>query len=322
MVYLGIDVGGTKSVAWLCDAGGHVLGVGHGPSAVRQGDNYDVMTEVLEDITHQTLQQAGLTKSDIVSACFGISGFDWESQRQAHLKAIDRVGLSKQVALVNDTLLVLHAGSSTGSGIAVIAGTGCNCVGQMADGRFGRAVGEGFIMGEGAGAMELVLQAKYAIAAAWTQAGPPTILTERLIAHLGATDPTDLIEGIITKRYQLRAEAAPLVFEAAHNGDAVALNLVLWAADALSSMVFGVARQMHATDEAVEIVMGGSFFKAGPILIEPLKAQILSEMRQARFVHLNESPVIGAVLLAMRTHGLPPDVIAAAREYLLAEEVD
>jgi N-acetylglucosamine kinase-like BadF-type ATPase len=278
------------------------------------------MAQVLDDITGQALQQAGLVKRDVVSACFGISGFDWESQRQAHLDAINRVGLSAQITLVNDTLLVLHAGGSTGSGMALIAGTGCNCIGQMADGRFGRAVGEGFVMGEGAGAMELVLQARYAVAAAWTRAGPPTRLTERFMAHLGATDPTDMIEGLVTKRYRLWAEAAPLVFEAAHEGDAVALDLVLWAADALSSMVFGVARQMHATDEAVEIVLGGSFFKAGPMLIEPLRAHVLSEMPRARFVRLDASPVIGAVLLAMRAQDLPAEVLIAARESLLAKE--
>jgi N-acetylglucosamine kinase-like BadF-type ATPase len=88
MVYLGVDVGGTKSVAWLCDADGRVLGVGRGPSAVRQGDNYAVMARVLDDITRHALHQAGLEKPDIVAACFGMSGFDWESQRQAHLDAI------------------------------------------------------------------------------------------------------------------------------------------------------------------------------------------------------------------------------------------
>jgi N-acetylglucosamine kinase-like BadF-type ATPase len=317
MVYLGVDVGGTKSIAWLCDADGHVLGVGRGPSAVRQGDNYAVMVRVLDDITRHALHQAGLEKPDIVAACFGMSGFDWESQRQAHLAAIATVNLAAHITLVNDTLLVMHAGSTSGSGIALVAGTFCNCIGQTADGRTGRAVGEGFLVGEGAGAMELVLQAKYAVAAAWTQAGPPTVLTDRFMAHLGATDPTDMIEGLVTKRYTLGAAAAPLVVAAAHAGDEVAQRLVVWAADALSSMVFGVARQMQATNEDIEIITGGSFFKAGPILIEPLRARVLSEITGARFVHFDGQPVIGAVLLAMRSDNLPPERMVAARERLL-----
>ncbi|MEM8535467.1 MAG: BadF/BadG/BcrA/BcrD ATPase family protein [Chloroflexota bacterium] len=317
MVYLGVDVGGAKSVAWLCDTDSHVLGVGQGPSGVRRGDNYDVMVQVLNDITDQALQQAGLEKLDIVSACFGISGYDWESQRQPHLDAIAQVNLNAHITLVNDTLLVLHAGSESGAGIALIAGTSCNCIGQMLDGRAGRAVGEGFIMGEGAGAIELVLQAKYAVAAAWTQSGSPTMLTEQFVAHLGASDPTDLIEGLVTGRYRLRADAAPLVFEAAQAGDDIAHRLVLWAAESLASMVFGVARQMHITDEAVEIVTGGSFFKAGPILIESLQTLVLGELGGVRFTHVEAQPVLGAVLLAMRNDNLDADVIAMARERML-----
>lgn len=317
MVYLGVDVGGTKSVAWLCDTDGHVLGVAHGPPGVRRGNNYDVMAQVLNDITEQALQQAGLEKQNIVSACFGISGYDWESQRQPHLDAISTINLNAHITLVNDTLLVLHAGSESGAGIALIAGTSCNCIGQMSDGRTGRAVGEGFIMGEGAGAVELVLQAKYAVAAAWTQTGSPTMLTEQFVAHLGASDPTDMIEGLVTGRYRLRADAAPLVFEAAQVGDDVARRLVLWAAEALASMVFGVARQMYITDEAVEIVTGGSFFKAGPILVDSLRAAVLGEIEGARFTHVEAQPVIGAVLMAMRSDNLDADVIALARERML-----
>ncbi|NDJ52592.1 MAG: hypothetical protein GYB68_05845 [Chloroflexi bacterium] len=316
MVYLGIDIGGTKSVAWLSDGDGHVLAVGRGPAGDRQ-DDYDVMVDVMKDITGQALQAAGLEKSDIVSACFGISGFDWESQRQDHLDAISQIGLDAQITLVNDTLLVLHGGSQSGSGIALIAGTGCNCMGQTADGRFGRAVGRGFVVGEGAGAMDIVVQARYAVAAAWTLTGPQTILTERFIEHLGARDATDMIEGIVTQRYKLWTEAAPIVFEAAHAGDQVAHRLVLWSAEALATMVFGVARQMQVMDEEIDIITGGGFFKAGPILIEPLQAHILAEIKGARFVHFEAQPVIGAVLLAMRRDDLAADRIIAARERLI-----
>jgi N-acetylglucosamine kinase-like BadF-type ATPase len=128
-----------------------------------------------------------------------------------------------------------------------------------------------------------------------------------------------MIEGLVTGRYRLRADAAPLVFEAAHAGDAVAQGLIEWAAEALASMVFGVARQMQATGEAVEIVLGGSFFKAGPILIDPLKAHILAEVPAAQFVHVDADPVVGAVLLAMRCDGLANAAILSARTHLLTQ---
>ncbi|NOK80933.1 MAG: hypothetical protein GFH27_549287n14 [Chloroflexi bacterium AL-W] len=117
--------------------------------------------------------------------------------------------------------------------------------------------------------------------------------------------------------YRLRADAASLVFEVAHAGDDVARRLVPWAVEALASMVFGVARQMHISHEEVEIVTGGSFFMAGPILIEPLRTAILNEIGGVRFTHVEAQPVLGAMLLAMRNDHLNADVIAVARRRML-----
>ncbi len=188
----------------------------------------------------------------------------------------------------------------------------------MADGRSGRVVGEGHLFGEGAGASELIFQTKHAIAAAWTLAGPPTMLTEMFMSYTGAADADDMIEGLVTQRYTLKPDAAPLVFEAARAGDGVARDLVQWAARALASMVHGVARQMQATGEGVDIVMGGGFFKAGTILTDPMKASIRAEIPDAQFVHLTAPPVAGAILLAMGRDGVSDADIATARTCLLA----
>lgn len=316
-IYVGVDIGGTKSMAWLCDSAGRVLGTGLAGAGERRGDDYSVMAQVLNEITTQATNEAGIRKADITTACFGISGYDWPSQRQPHLDTIAKIGLDARIELVNDVLLVLHAGSESGSGIALIAGTYCNCLGRMADGRSGRVVGEGHLFGEGAGASELVVQAKHAVAAAWTMAGPSTLLTEMFISYTGAVDADDMIEGLVTRRYTLKPDAAPLVFEAAKAGDGVARDLVEWAVEALVSMVLSVTRQMQAVNEAIDIVMGGGFFKAGTILTDPMKASIRAEIPDARFVHLTAPPVAGAILLAMRHNGVPSADIATARTRLL-----
>jgi N-acetylglucosamine kinase-like BadF-type ATPase len=317
--YLGVDVGGTKSLAWLCDSVGSVLGTGIAGDGTRHGDDYSQMREVLIDITTQALRSACVAKADIASACFGISGYDWPSQRQAHLDVIAQIGLVAQIALVNDALLVLNAGSESGAGVALIAGTYCNCRGQMIDGRSGRAIGEGHLFGEGAGAGELVWHARHAVAAAWTMAGPPTLLTEKFIAYTNAASADDLIEGLVTRHYTIKPDAAPLVLEAARAGDMVAQGLVRWAAEALASMACAVVQQMAATEEVLDMVLGGSFFKAGTMLTEPMKSAIWSKVPRARFVEVTVPPVVGAVLLALRQSCLPDDEIAAARAHLLSQ---
>lgn len=315
--FLGIDVGGTKSLAWIVDETGQLIGTGQGGSAIHQGDDYNITAEVLRQIINEAIQSAGIAKEEIVSSCFGMAGFDWPSQRQPHLDAIATLGLNGHITLVNDAFLVLHAAGACGWGIALIAGTGCNCIGQDQHGRVGRAVGEGFYMGEGAGATELVLQAKYAVAAAWTLSGPPTRLTDYFIEWTGASKADDLIEGLATRRLRLRADAAPLVFQAAQGGDAVAGKIVQWAAEALTRMVIGVARQLDLTHAAFELVMGGSFFNAGPLLLDPLKKEIQQATPKANCIHFKGKPVVGAVTLAMQQATLPAERIATAKQHFV-----
>lgn len=83
-------------------------------------------------------------------------------------------------------------------------------------------------------------------------------------------------------------------------------------------MVQGVARQMQATGEEIDIVMGGGFFKAGAMLTDPLKAHIRAEIPNVQFVYVTAPPVAGAILLAMRRDGVPDAGIATARARLLA----
>ncbi len=315
--FLGIDVGGTKSLAWIVDETGQLIGVGQGGSAIHQGDDYDITAEVLNHITEEAIRSAGIAKKQIVSSCFGMAGFDWPSQRQPHLDAITTLGLDGHITLVNDAFLVLHAASTHGWGIALVAGTGCNCIGQDQQGHVGRAVGEGFYMGEGAGATELVLRAKYAVAAAWTLSGPSTRLTDYFIEWTGAHNASDLIEGVATRRLRLKADAAPLVFQAAQASDTVAGEIVQWAAESLTRMVIGVARQLALTHSAFELVIGGSFFNAGPLLLDPLKVAIYKTMPEANFIHFKAKPVIGAIILAMQQAKLSHTSIADVRQCLL-----
>jgi N-acetylglucosamine kinase-like BadF-type ATPase len=59
-IYLGVDIGGTKSLAWLCDSAGYVLGTGLAGAGERRGDDYSVMAQVLDDITTQATNEAGI----------------------------------------------------------------------------------------------------------------------------------------------------------------------------------------------------------------------------------------------------------------------
>jgi N-acetylglucosamine kinase-like BadF-type ATPase len=147
--------------------------------------------------------------------------------------------------IVNDAILGLLAGSQAGWGLAVIAGTSCNCWGwDSTHQRVGHVTGGGWSMGEHAGGSELVQKTVQAMAYEWTRRGPPTALTPLFVAHTGARDLEGLLEGLMTGKYELDASAAPLVFHAAASGDPVAIDLVRWAGEELGELANAVIHQL------------------------------------------------------------------------------
>jgi len=302
--YLGVDIGGSKSLALLCDETGRVRGLARQGCGNPDMVGMDGLARVLENLLPEATCRAGITTGQICGAGFGVSGYDWPSQRPALLDAIDGLGLQAPVVVVNDMLLGLVAGAHLGWGVVVGAGTGCNARGLDPAGREGRMLGYGLRLGEAAGAIELVEEAIRAVALAWTRRGEPTSLTALFQRLVGAAGPEDLLEGLALRRYQIEPTAAVDILAEARQGDQVAARLVRWAGESLASLALGVARQLDLLAQPFQVVTMGSLFGAGEQLVAPMRAEILRCAPLAKLAPLTTAPVAGAVLLAMRHSGL------------------
>ncbi len=304
--FLGVDIGGTKSHALLTNEEGQVVGFGEAGPGNHEVVGYQGLRSVLQSITDQALRQAGLSRKAISAAGFGVAGYDWPSELPPTLEAIDSLGLSCPIEVVNDTVIGLVAGAKAGWGVALVAGTSTNCWGMDEQGRIGRVTGGGARFGENGGASELVAQAVIAIAKAWSHRGPATALTDAFVEHFGVADVVALLEGIQLERLHPGPWLAPTIFQVAEQGDAVAQGLIRWAGESLADLALGVIRQLGFQDRPFDIVLIGSMFKGGAMLLDPLKAGVWEEAPQAQFVRLSTPPVLGAVLLGMQKAGLDP----------------
>jgi len=313
--FLGIDIGGTKSHALIADETGRAVGFGEAGPGNHESVGWGGLRRTLRATFAQALSCAGLGKAQIAGAGFGVAGYDWPSEREPTLGAIQTLGLRAPVEAVNDTILGLLAGSDEGWGVAVVSGTGCNCWGwDRSRQRQGQVTGGGTAMGEGAGGSELIAKAVQAIAHEWTRRGPATQLTPALIQHTGARSLADLLEGLMSGRIELDASAAPLIFQVAAAGDPVAGDLIRWAGCELGELAACVVRQLEFEALEFDVVLVGSMFDGGPLLVEPMRHTVHAVAPGARLVRLTAPPVIGAVLLGMEQAGMRPD--ATIRETL------
>ncbi len=304
--FLGVDIGSTKTHALIADEFGQALGFGEGGAGNHEVVGYDGLAETLRTTTERALAGAGLALEQISGAGFGVAGYDWKSEREPTLRVIDEtLGLQVPRDAVNDALIGLIAGARDGWGVALEAGTGCNCYGRDRHGRIGNVTGTGWTMDEAAGAYQVVDAAIHRISREWSRRGPATALTPAFMAYVGARDLDDLIEGLCQERYALTAAAAPLVFKVASEGDPIAREVIAWAGRELADLAIGVMRQLDLEQEATEIVLVGSLFNGGPLLTEPLCTAIHAVAPRAWFTRLTVPPVVGAVLLGMEQAGLP-----------------
>lgn len=302
--FLGVDIGNTKSHAIIADEQGHILGFGQGGCGSPEVLGYGQFAESLGLLTNQALQASGLGAQDISAGGFGVAGYDWPSQHEPCMAGIQALGLGGHSMMVNDALVGMLAGAPSGWGIGLVAGTGSNCWGMDVQGRMGRMTGLSHLMDEGGGAGHLVLWALQAVGRAWTQRGPQTIMTDLFLKAFGESDPLNLFERLAQHEHLVDPALAPLVIQTAEVGDEAALGVIQQAIESLTSLCIGVARQLDLLDVCVDVVLIGGVFKAGEILITPLRAAITARIPAANLIRLEAPPVVGGVVLAMRQVGL------------------
>lgn len=315
--FLGADLGATKTHTLIVDETGRALGFGESGPANHESVGYDGMFQSMQEGMEQALRTAGLKKHEISGAGFGVAGYDWPSEMEATASVIDQLHLGVPYKFVNDAVPGLIAGSEEGWGVVVVSGTGSNCRGwDREHKREGRVTGHGVLMGEGAGATELMHRCMQIIGYSWTKRLPRTALADAIVAYVGAKDLEDLMRGYTTYEYNIGAEAARIVFRVAEEGDEAARELICWAGTELGEMANAVIRQLAFENLTFDIVMTGSMFEGGATLIEPMREAIHKLAPNARLVRLKIPPVAGAVLLGMEanTYPITPEIRKTIQE--------
>ncbi|MEA2008741.1 MAG: BadF/BadG/BcrA/BcrD ATPase family protein [Chloroflexota bacterium] len=312
--FLGIDIGATKTHALIADETGRALGFGVAGPGNYEAVDWGGYRAALQQATTEALSSAGITRQQVAGAGFGVAGYDWPVERLPTLEGIATLGLSCPFEAVNDTIIGLMAGSTLGWGVGLVAGTGNNCRGRDKSGREAHITGSGIPYGEFGGATGIVWKAIQAVSHAWSRRGPATQLTEAFVQRVGAKDATDLLEGMRFERYYISSGAAPLVFQIAEAGDAIARQIIAWSGRELAGSAIGIIRQLEFEELEFEVVLAGSIFKGGPLLLDSLKGSVREVAPRACFQRLEAPPVVGAVLLGMEQAGLD---FAAVREILI-----
>jgi N-acetylglucosamine kinase-like BadF-type ATPase len=303
-IYLGVDGGGSKTFALAADAMGRVVGFGQAGCANHQVHG---LNAALTEIGGAWRQALG---SDVARfACLCLAGADLPPDFLMLRPALESLGAATTFDLRNDTWAAMRAGTSHPWGAVVICGSGINAAVRAPDGREFVLPSLGQISGDWGGGGDIAMAAISALAREWDGRGPPTALTERVLQYYEQPSYAALLEAIYTESLPRRnRELAPLVFEVALAGDAVAQEIVVRTGTEIGHIAGSLLHRMQMHREPCEVVTGGSIFKAvGPLLMDAANLALHRLAPLAFFTKAEVEPVVGALLLAFELHGREVD---------------
>ncbi|MFN8531822.1 MAG: BadF/BadG/BcrA/BcrD ATPase family protein [Anaerolineae bacterium] len=305
--YMGIDGGGTHLRAAICtfdDPSAEPYPIAQREYGPVNPNNIgrDAARELLHRAIAETLTEAALVPSVLTGVGVGIAGLAAEHSG-GWLHSVMREALpNTAVALSSDVEIALVGAHGARRGLLILAGTGSAVYGINDRGDGLLVGGWGYLLGDEGSGYWIGNQALRTFAHAADQqivtpAEPNSILPARLAEALNLSKPKDLIGWLYNTPSQKTrvpdvASLAPLVLEAADQGDARALEIIEQAAADLESLVRTAARRLDGLD--LPVAFAGGLLSADNALTRRLCQRLgLSALPIARY-----APVIGAALLA------------------------
>ncbi len=307
-IFLGIDGGGTKTEAAICDETGRVLGVGQAGGSGIDSAGAERALLAIGEAVEAARRQAGLPAAPFDGVFFGMAGVVSEADRAIVRDIARRLRLGDCVEVDHDIRIALAGGLSGRPGIALIAGTGSSCFGVNAQGKRWQAGGWGHLISDEGSSYWLgwnaIRLAMGAYDGRWQ-----TALLEPVRRQLGLQEMTDIHHRLYTQGVTKAeiAAFAPLVIAAAEAGDAMAQQLLWQGAQELAQMVAAVARHLGWGAAPCEVTLVGGLWRAGEPVTAPFRKALAGLLPLARIVAPELPPVLGACLLALQGAGVTID---------------
>lgn len=320
-VLVAIDGGGSKTDAVAIGLDGTILAHVRGPASSPQNLGVDPAVRVVDALVREVLAVAGrpLLRAgiylsgvdlpvEIATFTAATAHLDWASSSSGYTPIID-----------NDMFALLRAGTEKPNAVAVVCGTGSNCVGVRADGEHARFAALGTISGDWGGGSQLGEQALWHAARAMDGRGGPTEFTTSVPARLGLPDVQAVIEAFHFGRlpWSTFATLAPLVLEASDRGDAVAGAILDRQAEEIVVIALAAMRRLELLDTPLPVVLGGGVLATGnERLISGITARLATRAPLAWVELVRSRPILGAALLTLESVGASADAVAKARTAL------
>ncbi|MCS6846090.1 MAG: BadF/BadG/BcrA/BcrD ATPase family protein [Anaerolineae bacterium] len=313
---IGVDGGQTSTKCALVTRDGRVLAYGQGSGLVHlaAAGARERHASALREAFASAWAHAGLEPQPVAAIGLGLTGVEGDALEAAQVRQIV-AGLieARAIEVHSDAYAALIGAHGGRPGIIAISGTGSHILGMNAAGELARAGGWGWLLGDEGSALWIGRSGLMAALHASDGTAGPTLLEAMMREHFQVQVLRDVKRRVYDPSFGAKgfAALAPLVSQAAAQGDAVAQNIVAQAARDLATQVMAVQRRLALPANTPVAPVGGAYEH-----VHGLRAGFTAALRemnpQANVVDPQLPPVLGAALIALRACGCPATIQSAA----------
>ncbi|MGQ9631648.1 MAG: BadF/BadG/BcrA/BcrD ATPase family protein [bacterium] len=318
---LGIDGGGTKTLCLISDERGRILGGGLGGPSAYVDRGGEIVLESLRSAISGALKSAGVSPLRFAAVCVSLGGRNTEEMRQFVHRIVD----TPKVTVIRETEgeVVFDCAPIWGYDVAVLAGTGSVAMGVNRDGQKCIVGGWGCLIDDRGSAYDIGRNALTAVARAIDGRGTSTALVPKILdsplirpnipdeESVWNSSPEtksrieDAMKMAIPQLGRREVAAlAPIVSEAAKEGDAVAQRILGDAGRELGLLATTVIRNLGMRNRECTVIGVGGAFRAQEALWDAFEGSIRRIARRAKVMKSDFHLAVGATALALKDAGL------------------
>jgi N-acetylmuramic acid 6-phosphate etherase len=289
---LGVEGGGTRTVALLVGNGNLIRRAELGPGNVRL-----LADASLLELFASAQASINAPLPELTGLCLGMAGARTLADRQRILAAAQTVWPSVPCYATDDLETALAAaGPATRARVLVLSGTGSCCYGRKPDGKTARFGGWGHLLGDAGSGYDLAIRALRAVIDQFDLTGKWPALGQRILATLQLNAPSDLIDWVKNADKARVASLTKTIFEAAAANNRLARSLTAAVARDLAEDGVHCARKLGAVP--VEFILAGGLLRNQPAFARQV-GLALRKLRPGSTVNvLERESAWGAVELA------------------------
>ena len=295
-VFLGIEGGGTHTVAILADASGNLLQrFEAGPANLKL-----LSEEKLARLFKTT--SAAFPRPDAIA--IGMAGARAESDWKRIRVAAEKAWRSIPCHATSDLETALAAAGAEAPGetarVLILSGTGSCCYGRNEKGEVAKVGGWGHLLGDKGSGYEIGLRALKAVVFYFDRDGEWSRLGRRLMHRLQFNEPDELIPWVQAAEKSQVASLAEEVFDAWKKGDKIAADILEAAEASLAEDALICAQKLTSAKKSVRFILAGSILLKQPVFAKQLAARLQKSWPGAIVSPFERQSVWGAVALAQK----------------------